>query len=81
MPSSEPDELLDSWLGDGVDGLTISAVCRNLVHVEEGRCSSPGPQNPSAWVLLYSWLLRINSYTPRSHRWLQRLHTGSWLGA
>lgn len=30
MPSSEPDELLDSWLGDGVEGFTISAVCRNL---------------------------------------------------
>lgn len=30
MPSSEPDELLDSWLGDGVEGFTISAVWRNL---------------------------------------------------
>ena len=30
MPSSEPEELLDSWLGDGVEGFTISAVCRNL---------------------------------------------------
>lgn len=30
MPSSDPDELLDSWLGDGVEGFTISAVWRNL---------------------------------------------------
>lgn len=30
MPSSEPDELVDSWLGDGVEGFTISAVWRNL---------------------------------------------------
>lgn len=30
MPSSEPEELLDSWLGDGVEGFTISAVWRNL---------------------------------------------------
>lgn len=33
MPSSEPEELLDSWLGDGVEGFTISAVWRNLGDV------------------------------------------------
>lgn len=42
MPSSEPEELLDSWLGDGVEGFTISAVWRNLGFGAKGWCSGTG---------------------------------------
>lgn len=45
MPSSEPEELLDSWLGDGVEGFTISAVWRNLGFGVRGWCTrTPIPQ-------------------------------------
>lgn len=46
MPSSEPEELLDSWLGDGVDGFTISAVWRNLGFGVRGWCSGTGTPIP-----------------------------------
>ena len=46
MPSSEPEEVLDSWLGDGVEGFTISAVWRNLGFRARGWCSGTGTPVP-----------------------------------
>lgn len=76
MPSSEPAKLLDSWLGDGVEGFTISAVWRNLGVWGErsGDALALAPISHSLWRGSLCRSDESYSYTPKKcHRYTKFL--------